>query len=203
MNPRVKLVVLSRYRDIFHDFKTIVNALEPEIPKLLVRSGEEIQPQETLGWSVVQGDEPFVYAKNANLGWRITGYADVILCGDDVKFETPFVDELQRTAYLDDKVGVSTVQFYGQSPFVCGYFKRSVLNAVGELDENFTGYGAEDMQWCDRMEALGYRTLPTDKIKAVHHGGTSFWRRAAEKGIPLEVEANYNNALLAEQRKKK
>ena len=200
MTPRVKLVVLSRYRDLFHTFKTIVDALEPEIPKLLVRSGDEIQPQETQGWSVVQGDEPFVYARNVNLGWRITGHADVILCGDDVRFETPFVDTLQKVAYDDPTVGVSTVQFWGQSPYVCGYFKRSVINHVGELDERYIGYGKEDMDWCRRMETLGYHTQPTEDVKAKHKGGTSFYRREQEPGQQCMGEiAELNNRLFEEK----
>jgi hypothetical protein len=180
MTPRVKLVVLSRYRDIFHDFKTIVDTLEPEIPKLLVRSGDEIQPQETLGWSVVQGDEPFIFARNMNLGWRITGHSDVIIAGDDVRFETPFVEMLQRVAYSDPTIGFAVPELGGASAFVCAYIKRALINQVGDMDEQFDGYGYEDNDYYRRFEALGWRTQPTTEVKCRHAGGTSFYRRMKE-----------------------
>jgi len=183
------LVVLSHYPDILEGFRARVNEYEPDLSKIIVRDGELV-PWHIDGWSVVDGDLPFRYTRNVNLGWRITGNADVILCGDDMRFEEPFADELQRTAYSDPTVGVATIQLHGQSPFVCGYFKREVLTKVGEMDERFNAYGEDDVDWCHRMELAGYHTLCTDRIKATHNGGSTFFRKQREEGGETIQEGN-------------
>ena len=201
----VKLLVLSHYADIFEGFRANVEQYEPDIEKILIRDGHEIPvafyPDYYPGvmWYVQDAVEPFIYARNCNTGWFLAGDSDVILCGDDVRFEGPFVKALQETAYSDPKVGVATVQLWGQSPFVCGYFKRSVLKDVGWMDERFTGYGKEDNDWCRRMEDKGYITLPTEAVKAKHGGGTSFLRRCAEQGKTMEELCNVNNQLFEEK----
>jgi len=197
----VKIVVLSRYADLFTGFYNNVNLMEPRTGKLLVRDGDEIDYDSLRlsgGWDVCFGKSPFVYAANVNHGWDAYWKSDVILCGDDIRFDEPFVEKLQYAAYSDEKVGVSTVQLWGQSPFVCGYFKRHIINAVGPMDERFTGYGKDDVDWCRRMEDLGYVTLPTE-IKARHSGGTSFVRRAKELGTSMEALCNTNNELYDEK----
>jgi hypothetical protein len=196
----VMLVVLSRYPDLFNEFAQNVYTFAPEVPKILIRSGKEpgfmwCDP----AWTLLHGPEPFVYSRSVNFGWDAAKDSDVLLCGDDIRFESTFVNELRDVAYSDPKVGVATVQLWGQSPFVCGYFKRSVLDAVGPMDERFTGYGKEDCDFCRRMEALGYITLPTETVKARHGGGTSFLRRAKELGTSMEELCNVNNRLFEEK----
>lgn len=175
------LVVLGHYEDINSGFRASVEQWEPGVSKILICDGEEI-PWAIDGWTVVDGDQPFQYGRNVNLGWRLSGTADVILCGDDIRFDSPFIDELQKTAYSDPTVGVATIQLHGQSPFVCGYFKRHVLDKVGEMDLRFTGYGHDDGDWCKRMEVAGYHTLCTEGIQARHGGGSTFYRRQREEG---------------------
>jgi len=202
MNPQV--VVLSRFPDLLEGFRANVEQYEPDVPKILVRDGNlipvSLYPDYYPGtlWTVVDGEEPFVYAANVNFGWQVAK-GDVVLCGDDIRFEGPFVKTLQELAYSDDSIGIATVQLWGQSPFVCGYFKRSVIEAVGPMDERFEGYGQDDMDWCRRMEALGYRTQPTEAVKAKHSGGTSFLRVAREKGTSMEELCNVNNRLFEEK----
>jgi hypothetical protein len=195
----VKIIVLSRYADLFAGFRENVDRLEPKIGKVLVRDGDEIDYQQlhsSGGWDICFGKSPFVYAANVNHGWGAYWKQDVIICGDDIRFEEPFVEKLWQAAYSGENIGVATVQLWGQSPFVAGYFKRHIINAVGAMDERFTGYGKEDVDWCQRMEALGYHTLPTE-IKAKHSGGTSFLRRAKELGTSMEELCNTNNKLYA------
>lgn len=200
----VALVVLSHYPDLFRGFEESVRKYEPGMFKLLVRDGELIKEDRAKrlsnkNWGYVNAEQPFNYARNVNLGWKSTDNMDVILCGDDVRFESRFVEELQKAAYSNEKVGVSTIQLWGQSPFVCGYFKRSVIEAVGSMDERFTGYGKEDVDWCRRMEALGYYTLPTEAVKAKHGGGTSFLRRAQETGKSMEQMCDESNRQFEEK----
>jgi hypothetical protein len=185
---RCCILVLSRYADLFEAFRHQVDILAPHTYKILIRSGEEIKPPEDFHWLTEQGDEPFNFSRNCNMGFRTAGLDDVLLCGDDVRIYTPkFVEIMAEVAYSDEMIGLVTPNI-GQSPFVCCYIKREILNAVGNLDENFDGYGFEDMDFFRRMEARGYRTQPTDLIGAEHVGGTSFYRREHEGGPCVETE---------------
>jgi hypothetical protein len=191
---RVKLVVLGHYEDINAGFRASVEQWESGLAKILIRDGQRI-PEEIEGWTVIDGPQPFSYSRNVNLGWTVTGNADVILCGDDIRFDSPFVDALQRAAYSDPTVGISTVQLHGQSPFVCGLFKREMLDKVGKMDESFTGYGYDDSDFCKRMELAGYHTLCTEEAKAHHGGGATFFRRQAEGGTNVQESCDRNRAL--------
>jgi hypothetical protein len=179
----VTLVVLSRYPDLFNEFAQNVYTFAPEVPKILIRSGKEpgfmwCDPT----WTLLHGPEPFVYSRSVNFGWEAAKDADVLLCGDDIRFETPFVKELQEVAYSDPKIGFAVPELGGQSAFVCAYIKRQLINEVGPMDERFDGYGYQDNDYYRRFEALGWKTKPTTAVKAKHSGGTSFYRLAQEEG---------------------
>lgn len=190
-------VTLSHYQDLFTQLSECLFQYEPFIYRLLIQDGDLIQSV-PLPWMTIRAPEPFNYARNVNIAWEKTEPHDVILCGDDVRFTGPFVKTLRETAYSDEKVGVACAQLWGQSPFVCGYFKRAVIEAVGKMDERYTGYGKEDMDWCRRMEVLGYRTQPVE-IPAAHDGGTSFWRGAAEGKYVMEDISAHNNKLFEDK----
>jgi hypothetical protein len=182
------ILVLSYYPDIFAEFRRQVDILAPHTYKILVASGDKLMPPDDYHWLTIQGPEPFSFARNANLGFRAVPADDIILCGDDVRIFTPnFPDIMAEISYSDPLIGVVTPNL-GQSPFVCGYLKRSMLNDVGYLDEAFDGYGFEDNDFFRRMEAKGYRTQPTDRVGAEHVGGTSFYRREHAGGPCVEVE---------------
>lgn len=185
------LVVLGHYEDINSGFRVSVEQWEPDVAKILIRDGEDI-PWHIPGWTVIDGSLPFSYARNVNLGWQVSGTADVVLCGDDIRFDSPFIDALQNAAYSDLTVGVATVQLYGASPFVAGYWKRYVLDKVGPMDEQFVGYGYEDNDELHRMELAGYHTRCVDGIKAVHGGGSTFFRRQAEGGTNVQLSCDAN-----------
>jgi hypothetical protein len=190
---RVKLVVLGHYEDINAGFRESVEQWEPGLAKILIRDGQKI-PERIEGWTVVDGLLPFSYSRNVNCAWAVTGTADVILCGDDLRFDAPFVEALQQAAYSDPTVGVSTVQLHGNSPFVCGYWKREVLDKVGQMDTQFTGYGYDDNDYCRRMELAGYHTLPVD-VACRHGGAATFFRRQAEGGTNVQESCDRNRAL--------
>lgn len=190
------LLVLSRYADLFAPFRRSVDILIPNTFKILVRSGTDIKAPDDFRWLTRQGRDPFNYSHSVNLGFSLAPLDDVCVCGDDVRIAMPhFVDILADVAYSDPAIGISTIQLWGQSPFVCGFIKRSVWQDVGSLDERFTGYGQDDMDWCRRMESLGYRTQPTELVRAEHGGGTSFLRRARELGTSMEALCDTNNRL--------
>lgn len=191
------IVVLSKYQDLFHQISQGLDEWEPLVSRLLIRDGDKIQGVPP-NWEVVDAPQPFNYARNLNIAWRETGLSDVIVIGDDVRVNGSFVRTLKETAYSDPAVGVACAQLWGQSPFVCGYFRRDVLDHVGWMDQRYTGYGREDMDWCKRMEALGYHTQPVE-IPVSHTGGTSFWRGEVEGKYKVQEIAEVNNRLFEEK----
>lgn len=50
--------------------------------------------------------------------------------------------------------------------------RRSALEAVGLLDEDFFMYG-EDIDWCKRFHNAGWRTVYYPEAEAIHYGGAS------------------------------
>ena len=190
----VQLVVLAHYQDVFDPFRETADQYEPSLKKILVddsKTGINLPDS----WRVVAGVKPFIYGRNVNIGWRAAGDSDVILCGDDVRFTGPFVETLQRVAYSDPTIGICCPEMQGQSPFVCGYFKREMLNKVGGMDEEFTGYGFDDNWFCHQMGKAGYRTQPTTDVKVIHQAATTFYRREREGALSVQGSCDRNKEL--------
>ncbi len=188
----VRLVVLAHYQDIFSGFYETCNRWWPEGRKILVRDGTDVVPTQDWHWLTLNAPTPFIYSRNVNVGLNDAFPHDVILCGDDVRFVQPFAEKLQEVAYSDPTIGICVPQLYGQSPFVCGYFKRSMLDRVGPMDEGFVGYGFDDNDFCHRMELCGFRTHPTTDVFVKHEAATTFRRRETEGGynVPKSCEKN-------------
>lgn len=54
-----------------------------------------------------------------------------------------------------------------------GYlWRRSALERVGVLDEQFFGYH-EDVDWCTRARRMGYRVVYAGTVAIIHKGGSS------------------------------
>jgi hypothetical protein len=190
------ILVLSRYADIFDAFHTMVDILVPGTPKILIRSGNEIAAPRGVMWRTQQGTEPFNFSRSANDGFAMASPNDVVLCGDDLRVQTEdFVNILQRVAYSDPKIAVAVPELGGQSIFVCAYIKREILQGLGGLDEELSGYGWQDNDFYRRYEAAGYKTQPTTEVVAEHCGGTSFWRRERETGKRVQDSADAMQAI--------
>lgn len=192
------LIVLSHYPDLFAGFKENVDEVEPDLSKLLVRDGDEIRLNDVFvggKWEVSQGLEPFIYSRNMNLAWQRTE-GDVIIAGDDVRFDGPFAEKLQEVAYSDRSIGFAVPELGGQSCFVCAYIKRALINEIGPMDEQFSGgYGWEDVDYYRRFEAMGWRTQPTKDVKVRHdEAASSYHRRMAESNDFLQLAADRNQA---------
>ena len=57
--------------------------------------------------------------------------------------------------------------------FVCVFIPRSMLDLVGLLDERFTGYGGDDVDYCHRVRAAGLKLGITGRATVVHGDGRS------------------------------
>jgi len=202
----VSIVTLTRFNDIFSALSCSIAAYEhlEHTRRIVVTSGE-VKIDHESGWEVIEGIEPFIYARNANLGIQIAGRDDVLLVNDDVQIQSPIIDTLRQISHDYPNIGVLSPQIIGDGinnlqamarfplrqtltlssspllPFVWVYLPRRILDAVGLLDESFTGYGGDDEDWCLRALAKGFKLGITGKVKVKHGFGdrkysSSFYR---------------------------
>lgn len=188
---RATIIVPSKFPDIFKDCRASIDKYAPRENKILVRDGHGIDAP--AGWTTIQGPESkFVYSRNINLGiQQSTG--DVLLTNDDVRFLHPNTLEiLQNVLDKNPDVGILSpltkgdVGEYWQSHatrtlhytevrlcFVCVLIRRETLDRVGLLDERFSGYGYDDVDYCRRVVAAGYKLGVTSRASVLHGHGTN------------------------------
>lgn len=75
------------------------------------------------------------------------------------KYNMTYLSELERNE-VDSLVGAFMM------------VRRSVIDEVGMLDEDFFMYG-EDIDWCYRIKAAGYQNIYFPKAEIIHYKGAS------------------------------
>ncbi len=190
MRPLPALVVCAKYPDLFEGFRKSAEA-DSNCYKILVRDGKQIREPD--GWATLTPGTPFNAAKFGNIGWRAALEADLIYCGDDIRFIEPrTIQRLQKIAYEDDVVGMLSPRIIGGAQteqnlvtehlryathfigMMCVYIKRSTIERVGYLDEQFTGYGYEDVDYNRRIERAGLRIGLTGDVSVKHGLGDEY-----------------------------
>jgi hypothetical protein len=190
------IVVPSRYPDIFERCSSSLAEFAPNVPKFLVRDGWEIAPPK--GWNILQGpDGPFVYARNVNIALRSV-YGDILLMNDDARFiQASTLEIMQSVLALRPDIGILSPLVDGVAngvghtrevaqvtnhylSFVCVLIRRAVVDKVGLLDESFTGYGSEDVDYCRRTQAAGFSLAVTALATVAHTHGSSSYNREAD-----------------------
>ena len=150
----------------------------------------------------VTGKKPFCFARNVNLGIK-EAPGDVIIMNDDAQLQTKFgMASMSYAVRSASGVGVCSAAISGfvgnpnqkpvapaglrQDPrmvaFICVYIPRAVLEALGNLDERFVGYGFDDDDYCRRVMDAKMRVMIYDGC-VVRHGdkkGTSTFRTKPE-----------------------
>jgi len=140
---------------------------------------------------VIPGVKPFIFARNVNLGIRMAGEDDVVLLNDDALLQDPggfslLQLELERhpgigmigavtnfTGYLEQRkrtiggqqVGLRPVQRFA---FLCVCIPRRTINRVGLLDERYTTYGGEDIDYCRQVREAGLQCAVHDACYVDH-----------------------------------
>lgn len=167
----------------FSNLKGCVESIfenEPEITKdsiIVVDDGAKADAPEEFPVTWVQGSKPFVFAKNINIGIAKTTGA-VILMNDDTRLKTKSgFSNLASKAQASPEFGVISATVKGEvgNPqqhqwkgsrlresagslaFVCIYVSRQAITKVGILDERFTAYGGDDMDYCARTQKNGLK----------------------------------------------
>jgi GT2 family glycosyltransferase len=191
-----EIVTLSKFPDIFQQFLDSANTYELKTRKVVILDPKmnvsflDLSPS---SWRAFQGVNPFIFARNANIGIRAAGVNDVVLVNDDVTFlRKDSLKALEKAAYSSPEIGIISPIVLGSvgniyqrvyynlrppgislSPkrlaFVCVYIKRSTIDLIGLLDEQFDGYGGDDDDYCFRVELAGLKLAVTTDVQ-VRHG---------------------------------
>lgn len=201
---KTTVVVLAKYWEVFKGFLDTVEYHLPNYDKILVRDVESDIPTDTLGgrWKVVDGMSPFSMAGNGNIALKAVTEGDILYCGDDVRFmKADTISKLQEIAYKDSAIGILSPRIIGRgSPsqvtpmaeisevpplemwFPCIYLKRETIDKVGYLDEQFSNFGSDDLDYCIRTKLEGMKLCVTNKAVVKHEaspegGPTTFVKK--------------------------
>lgn len=135
--------------------------------------------------SYVEGQHPFVFARNVNIGAHVHPEADLVIMNDDALLQAPggiteMCEVLRRPENAEFGVMSSKVQGAACNPrvitatkarperpmvmdvgvmvpFICVAIRREVWERVGHLDEQYVDYGFEDDDFCRSCRSRGMR----------------------------------------------
>jgi|LSQX01.1.fsa_nt_gb GT2 family glycosyltransferase len=199
MRETFAVVILNRNPELARRLILSIRQTHARFPRVVVvRDGH----QEGFGPGVetVQGVEPFIFSRNANIGINHVGDLDVILCNDDTEcvnqdaFErlanlasrhnvgllAPLIDGGVGCDYQRFPLGYAEIgaawdypffDFEGTICFPCVFISRKAIREVGLLDEDYVDYGFDDDDYCIRMRDKGFRTCITPRIVHKHGSG--------------------------------
>jgi GT2 family glycosyltransferase len=189
-----------------------VRRCEPGAPIVVVDDGIEFPssvPDEVEDYCFwVDGEKPFIYARNINRGIGVTINDGYVLLNDDAILQTPGGFSVMAQACREHPeyglIGATTnvVGNRNQFPqgvglrdeprmvcFVCVYIPRTTIERVGLLDERYTGYGLDDDDYSFEVRKAGLKIGIHDGCY-VDHGSL----RSSFRGDP-KTPANFQPNL--------
>ncbi len=213
----------------FSNLKGCVESLyenEPEITKdriLVVDDGAKAAAPAEFPVTWLPGIKPFVFARNVNTAIMRAG-GNVFLMNDDARLKTKSgFSALVKTADGIEGCGVVSVAIDGvvgndnQKPrgdgkvrpegrvlaFVCVYLPIRTIAEVGLLDERFTAYGGDDMDYSTRVLRAGKKLSVYDGC-VVSHGEVPSTFRSRQDIVSLfeEGKRQYSQKYGAEEKLK-
>lgn len=221
METRTTILTLTRYPEIFSKFADSVDAYEAQCPKIAVTSGgiEDIGRGD---WITVRGIEPFVYGRNVNAGIKCAMALfpgnNILLVNDDVEFVEPITKQLEWIMMNAPGAGIVSPQIVGGIgnwqaqhhhhmpqnrthveaidfiPFVCVLLSHKMISMIGLMDEGFTKYGGDDVEYNARAKFNGYGRYIGNQLHGckVKHGfqGKAFSSSYHRVITPEEQEKN-------------
>ena len=162
----------------------------------------------------IEGEKPFIFARNCNIGIATAVDSDIVLLNDDAILKTiGGLSLLQKEAENNPKYGFIgattnvTVQIL-QKPlkiglrslphiaFVCVLIPRRTIEKIGLLDERYCiDYGVEDRDYCEMVSRAGMLVGVHDGCYVDHGSLTSSFR-----GQPMRPgRSDCNRALFVEK----
>jgi len=194
------IVILSRNVGNLRACLVGIRKNQPNARVIVVDDGLGDWPQSRINLeSYVDGEKPFIFSRNANIGIRAAGDDDVILCNDDAVLMT--IDGfswLHQAAVGYPEYGILSSSIHGfvgnpeqkhwvsgsgyiqrsdnirpitghTVAFICVHLPRTLINELGPLDERLIHYGWEDNLYCLQARARGYKLGVYDGC-VVEHG---------------------------------
>ena len=165
---------------------------------IAISDGLQEKPRLIAELRYVEGEAPFCFAKNINIGARSASKGnDLFLMNDDAFFVTyeglhtlaavasrrellglvtPVFARSERTpsqrlGHLDPASGL-WIERGGYLTFAGVFIKRSLFERMGGLDERFTGYGYDDNDFSLRTVMAGYELGVLPSV-VMGHGDSS------------------------------
>lgn len=221
-SPAVKsfgVVIPNRYPYLAEQFIASIRETHEVMPEVVVvrdrhdaTFGDDVR--------VIDGIEPFIYARNVNLGIQYFADRDVFVCNDDLTcVERNFFRSLYLIARAYPKCGIisplvmggigNDIQNYHRKDelwkdkgneiavcdtlhFSCVLVMRRMIHRIGLLDENFAGYGFEDLDYCIRAIRGGFDTIVTQQLRIQHGDGSDGLERGRNYSLSF-VRENLNS----------
>lgn len=103
---------------------------------------------------------------------RFPSRIQVLLFYTMLVYVAQLVPALRRRWFEHDLRGVQPVEV-DQLPGACCLVRRTVIERVGLMDPDYFIWW-EDVDWCYRMRAAGYRLFALPWVQMIHAGGASF-----------------------------
>ena len=167
-------------------------------------SAEDRNQRRGLGVRWVEGERPFSYSANANIGINAAGRNDVIMLNDDVELLTDGGFDALAAGSLGYGVVGPVIEGRGGEPrqkiphkgimeetffivFICAYIPRRTLDIVGPMDELFFPGTFEDIDFCRRVQVAGMKLGIVGECTVDHE----------KKRTHFSVKADYQEILHA------
>jgi GT2 family glycosyltransferase len=159
--------------------------------------------------SIISVYDPFIFARNINIGIRTSPLADgYVLLNDDALLKTPGgFSLLAQAAREHPEYGIigAVTNVTGQPEqmprgvglravphlaFVCVYIPRTTIDTVGLLDERYClDYGVEDRDYCEAVTRAGLKVGVHDGCFVDHGSLRSSFR--GDPAMPRSFTQNY------------
>lgn len=141
---------------MFNDFSFIIstNRKENHTIKSVPKESELI----------ISTDKPLGKARNT--GIRNSHNNWIVICDDDITFNSVFLNFINQLKSKNNIVGLSA---YYPSPFVIGrfmLFHRSLYEDAGEFEERSHG---DETEFCFRAVKKGYKIICVPRESVIHH----------------------------------
>ena len=209
------VVVCNRYPELMEKFIESIKATHDQLPSIVVvrdrndaSYGKDVE--------VIDGRLPFVFARNSNLGIQYFADRDIFLCNDDIEImQKEFFPQLHAIGCAYPRCGLMSPLIKGgvgnelqdyykaeQMPedapkewvvkttlhFPCILLKRRMIHRIGLLDENFIGYGFEDVDYCIRAFRAGFTSMVTRQLYVKHGNGETGLDRGKNYSVSFAKE---------------
>lgn len=160
------------------------------------------------GITIIDGEKPFIFARNMNIGIR-HAKGDVVLLNDDALLTVPGGFSLMQKAADENReygcIGATTnvtgqplqkrqnvgLRSVHHIAFVCVLIPRRTIDKIGLLDERYCiDYGVEDRDYCEMITRAGMKVGVHDGC-FVDHGQlvSSFRGRPMAPGFSAKNRA--------------